>query len=81
MYILLSMISRRSFVLTVVFSAQDLLLLHLYSLEIYPGIYGIQLAVQGVEGRSLGGLSGPAVHHDAINILWTASWTGQPKPG
>lgn len=27
--------------------------LHLYSLEIYPGVYGVQLAVQGVERRSL----------------------------
>ena len=54
--------------------------LNLYSLEIYPGIYRIQLAVQGVKGGSLGGLSGPAVHHDAVNILRTAGWTGQPKP-
>lgn len=54
--------------------------LNLYRLEIYPGIYRIQLAVQGVKGGSLGGLSGPAVHHDAVNILRTAGWTGQPKP-
>lgn len=53
---------------------------NLYSLEVYPGVYWIQLAVQGVEGGSLGGLGGPAVHHDAVNVLRTAGWTGQPKP-
>lgn len=56
------------------------LLLYLYGLKIYPGIYSIQLAVQGVERRSLGGHSGPAVHHDAVNILRTAGRTRQPKP-
>lgn len=57
------------------------ILLNLYSLEIYPGIYSIQLAVQGMKGGSLGGLSGPAVHHNPVNVLGTAGWTGQPKPG
>lgn len=54
--------------------------LNLYSLEIYPGIYCVQLAVQSVEGGSLGRFCSPAVHHDAVNILRTAGWTGQPKP-
>lgn len=53
--------------------------LHLYGLKIYLGIYGIQLAVQGVERGSLGGLDGPAVHHDAVNVRRTAGWTGQPE--
>lgn len=61
-------------------SPHNLPFLYLYSLEIYPGIYCIQLAVQGVEGGSLGGLGSPAIHHDAINILRTACWAGQPKP-
>lgn len=56
------------------------LFLYLYGLEIYPGIYSVQLAVQGVEGGSLGGLGGPAVHHDAVNIRRTAGRTGQSKP-
>lgn len=55
-------------------------LLHLYSLEVYPGVYRIQLAVQGVEGRSLRRFCGPAVHHDAVDVLWTAGWTGQSEP-
>lgn len=56
------------------------LLLHLYSLEVYPGVYGVQLAVQGVERGSLGGLCAPAVHHYSVNIRRTAAGTGQPKP-
>lgn len=57
-----------------------ILFLYLYGLEIYPGIDWIQLAVQCMERGSLGWLSSPAVHHDAVNILRTAGWTGQPKP-
>lgn len=58
-----------------------LLFLYLYCLKIYPGVYGVQLAVQRVERRSFGGLGGPAVHHDAVNVLRTACWTGETKPG
>lgn len=58
----------------------SLFLLDLDGLEIYPGVYRVQLAVQGVKGGSLGGLGGPAVHHDAVNILRAARWTGQPEP-
>lgn len=66
--------------LVVPVSVQVSLFLDLDGLEIYPGVYRVQLAVQGVKGGSLGGLGGPAVHHDAVNILRAARWTGQPEP-
>lgn len=48
-------------------------------LEVNAGIDGVQLTVQGVEGRPLGGLGRPAVHHDAVDVLRAAGRTGQPK--
>lgn len=54
--------------------------LHLYSLEIDAGVDGVQLAVQGVKGGSLGGLSSPAAHHHPVDVLRAACWTREPKP-
>lgn len=53
--------------------------LDLDGLEVNAGVDGVQLAVQGVERGSLGGLGGPAVHHDAVDVLRAAGGTGQPK--
>lgn len=55
--------------------------LHLYGLEVNAGVDGVQLAVQGVEGRPLGGLGGPAAHHHPVDVLRAAGRTGQPEPG
>lgn len=55
--------------------------LHLYGLEVNAGIDGVQLAVQGVKGGSLGGLGGPAAHHHAVDVLRAARGTRQPEPG
>lgn len=53
--------------------------LDLDGLEVNAGVDGVQLAVQGVERGSLGGLGSPAVHHDAVDVLRAAGGTGQPK--
>lgn len=55
--------------------------LHLDGLEVDAGVDGVQLAVQGVEGGSLGGLGGPAAHHHAVDVLRAAGRTRQPEPG
>lgn len=54
-------------------------LLHFDGLEVNAGVDGVQLAVQGVEGRPLGGFGRPAVHHDAVDVLRAAGRTWQAE--
>lgn len=55
--------------------------LHLDGLKVNAGVDGVQLAVQGMKGGSLGGLGGPAAHHHAVDVLRAAGRTRQPEPG
>lgn len=52
--------------------------LDLNGLEVDAGVHGVQMAVQGMEGGPLGGLWVPAIHHNAIDVGGTPTWTGQP---
>lgn len=54
-------------------------LLDFDGLEVNAGVDGVQLTVQGVEGRPFGGFGCPAVHHDAVDVLRAAGWTWQPE--
>ena len=53
--------------------------LHFDGLEVDAGVDGVQLAVQGVEGGPLEGLGGPAVQHDAVDVLGAPRGTGQAE--